>query len=208
MTVAAMLARRQLRLAALPVLQALTGVKVESPPVTATAPKQMPYVGLRCGIDRKAAQATQQLATFTTTATLEVIARVSATTGEAAQDAIEDLAYRIEQAVLSLVPLLNLLQKVAAVTTTTEISAEGSAYQAGVEMAFDCEVFEIYDPVVINPGDYPLLEGIDVHIDAGRPYDANGIYTGSPFPASVTPASRTTGPDGRDEGTLVIDLPQ
>ena len=207
MTVAAMLARRQLRLAALPALQALPGVTVECPPVTSTAPNQMPYVGLRCGTERKVGAVTQQLATFTTTVPLEVLARVSATTAEAAQDAIEDLAYRIEQAVCGLVPLLNLLQKISGITTTTEINGEGSAYQAGVEMSFDCELFEEFEPVLINPGNYQPLQGIDMHVDAGRPYDANGVYLDSPFPDSVTPAPRTSGPDGRDEALVVIDFP-
>ena len=38
--------------------------------------------------------------------------------------------------------------------------------------------------------------------------EESGTYTGSPFPGSVTAAPRTTGPDGRDEGALQIDLPQ
>lgn len=206
---AAMLARRQLRLAALPALQALTGVSVvDCPPVTPTAPKEMPYVGLRCGVERKVGTVTQQLATFNTTVTLEVIGRVAATTKEAAQDAIEVLACQIELAVFGLVPLLTLLQRIAGVTTTTEITAEGSAYQAGVEMSFDCELFELFDPTAINPDAYPALQTLSVHVDAVRPYDANGIYTTPAFPASVVPAPRTSGPDGRDEGLLVIDLPQ
>ncbi len=203
------LARRDLRLAALAALEAIPNIaSVECPPVTATAPAQMPYIGLRCGIERKVGSVQQQLATFTTTVTLEVLARVSANTAAAAQDAIEALALQVELAVLGLVTLLKKLQKVAGVTTTTEINGEGSAYQAGVEMSFDCELFEVFSPPVINPADYPPLEGIDVHIDAVRPYDANGIYSAPAFPSSVVPAPRTSGPDGRDEGTLVIDLPQ
>ncbi len=207
MTAAAMLARRQLRLAALPALQALTGVTVDCPPVLSTPPKKMPYVGLRCGTERKAGPVTQQLATFTTTVPLEIIARVSATTKEAAQDEIEALAYRIEQAVLSLVTLTALVQKIAGVTTTTEISGEGSAFQAGIEMIVDCEVFEEFDPTVINADNYPRLEGVNVHVDAGRPFDATGDYPDAPFPDAVPPAPRTSGPDGRDEGSLVIDFP-
>lgn len=207
MTAAVMLARRQLRLAALPVLEALTGVTVDCPPVLATPPKKLPYVGLRCGTERKVGSVTQQLPTFTTTVTLEVIARVSATTKEAAQTDIEALGYRVEQAVLSLVALTTLLQKVSAVTTVTEISGEGSAYQAGVEMSFDCEVFEVFDPTIINSDNYPRLEGVNVHVDAGRPFDKDGIYLDPPFPDAVAPAPRTSGPDGRDEGSLVIDFP-
>jgi len=203
------LARRQLRLAAAQVLQALPGVAAfDSPPVTPTAPKQMPYVGLQCGVERKVNVVQQQLVTTTTTVPLEVIARVSANTAEAAQDGIEALALQIELVLLGLVPLLEQLQRIASVTTTTEFSAEGSKYQAGVVMTFECELFEVFEPAVLNPADYPALQGVDVHVDAGRPYDASGIYLAPPFPDSVAPAPRTSGPDGRDEGTLQIDLPQ
>lgn len=211
MSAGTMLARRRLRLAALGVLQGLTttaGVAVvESPPATATQPKQMPYIGLRCGIERKAAVA-GQMPNFTTTVALEVTARVAATTQQAVQDAIEALGFAIEQALLGAPSVVTLASKVVGVTTTTEINAEGSAYQAESLMAFDFELPEWFDPTQIAPANYPALQGLNLHVDAGRPYDANGIYTGSPFPASVIPAPRASGPDGRDEGYAEIDLPQ
>lgn len=204
MTVATMLARRQLRLAVLAVLQTtLTGVAlIESPSATATQPKQMPYVGLRCGNERKVSFA-KQLPSFTTTTTLEIIARVAASNAQDAQDAIEALAYQIEQAVLCAPSVITLLQQVAGVTTVTDISGEGSQYQAGVEMSFDCELPEVFEAVITD-----AFEGVNLHVDAVRPFDANGVYLDPPFPASVTPAPRTAGPDGRDEGYITVDLPQ
>jgi hypothetical protein len=199
------LARRQVRVAAMAALGALTDVTLESPPVTATAPKQLPHVGVRCGTERKAAEG-KRLPKFTTTATIEVIARVSASTKEAAQDALEALAARIEAALFGSVDLIALVQKMD-VTTTTEISGEGSTYLAGVEMSIDCELYEVFDPVLLNPDDYPALQGVNLHVDTARPFDANGIYAASPFPDSVTPAPRTSGPDGRDEIAANIDLP-
>lgn len=203
---APILGRRELRLAVQAVLQALPGVTVESPPATATAPKQMPYIGLRCGTERKAS-VEKQMPEFTTTATLEILARVAATTAPAAQDGIESLVNSIELAVFGAPSVVKLLQQIASVTSTTEISGEGSAYQAETLIAIDCEFFEVFDPTVIAPANYPALEGVDVHLDAVHPADPTGVYTGSPFPASVTPAPRTAGPDGRDEGYLQIDLP-
>lgn len=200
------LARRQVRVAALAALTAaLTDVTLECPPVTPVAPKQLPYAGLRCGIERKAAEG-KRLAKFTTTATLEVIARVSASTKEAAQDALEALGARIEVALFGSVDLIALVQQMNA-TTTTDISAEGSTYLAGLEMSIDCELYEVFEPVVLNPDAYPSLQGINLHLDTQRPYDADGIYAGSPFPDSVTPAPRTSGPDGRDEIAANVDLP-
>ncbi len=205
---AAMLARRQLRLVALSVLQALPGMaEVESPPVTATAPSQMPYAAVRCGAERKVG-ATKQQATFTTTSTLEILARVSASTKEAAQDAIEALGYQIEQQLFGAPAFIALVQQVASVSTTTEINGDGSQYQAGIEMSVDCELYEVFDPVLINPGNYPALEGVNLHVDTQRPFDANGIYAGSPFPASIAPAPRASGPDGRDEIAANVDLSQ
>lgn len=200
------LGRRQVRVAALAALTAaLPDVTLESPPVTPTAPKQLPYAGLRCGTERKAAEG-KRLPKFTTTATLEVIARVSATSKEAAQDALEALAARIEVALFGSVDLVDLVQKMD-VTTTTDISVEGSTYLAGVEMSIDCELYEVFDPVLLNPDNYQSLQGINLHVDTQRPYDANGIYAASPFPDSVTPAPRTSGPDGRDEIAANVDLP-
>jgi hypothetical protein len=203
---APVLARRQVRVAALAALTAaLTDVTIESPPVTPTAPKQLPYAGVRCGTERKAAEG-KRLPKFTTTATLEVVARVSAPTKEAAQDAIEYLGARIEVALFGSAALVALVQQMN-VTTTTEISAEGSTYLGGIEMAVDCELYEVFDPVLLNPDDYPALQGVNLHVDTARPFDANGIYAASPFPDSVTPAPRTSGPDGRDEIAANIDLP-
>lgn len=205
---APMLARRQLRTTALAALQAaLTGVTVESPPTTATAPDQMPYVGLRCGPERKVSAA-KQLPEFTTTCTLEILGRTSAATQESAQDQIEDLANRIELAVFGAPSLIKLLQQISNVASNTEINGEGSLYQAEVQISIDCELFEVFDPTVIAPTNYPGLAGVNVHVDAVRPFDANGIYAPLPFPDSVAPAPRTAGPDGRDEGGLTIDLPQ
>ncbi len=113
MSAGTMLARRQLRLAALSVLEGLmatAGVAVvESPPATATQPKQMPYIGLRCGIERKIAAiaASSSWPIFTTRAFARGAwqARVSAATKESAQDGIEALGFAIEQsAVLTRAP--------------------------------------------------------------------------------------------------------
>lgn len=199
------LARRQVRVAALAALNSLVGVTVESPPATATAPRQLPHVGLRCGTERKVAEG-KRLAKFTTTAPLEVIARVSSSTKEGAQDDLEALAARIEVALFGSVDLVGLVQQMN-VTTTTEISAEGSTFLGGMEMSIDCELYEVFDPVQLNPDSYPALQGVNVHVDTQRPFDANGIYAATPFPDSVAPPPRTSGPDGRDEIAANIDLP-
>lgn len=205
---APILARRGMRLAVLAALRTLPGITtVESPPATATQPKEMPYIGLRCGSERKASQA-KQLPTFTTTATIEILIRAAAATKEAVQDAIEALANSVELAVFGAPTVVALMQQAANVTSSTEISGEGSQYQAETLISIDFEMFETFEPAVIAPANYPAFEGVNVHVDAGRPYDANGVYLDPPFPDSVEPAPRTAGPDGRDEGYIEIDLPQ
>lgn len=62
---------------------------------------------------------------------------------------------------------------------------------------------EAFFPIVAVP-----LDSIGLHVDTAQPFDPNGTYANPPFPASVHPAPRTSGPDGRDEGALNINLPQ
>ena len=47
-----------------------------------------------------------------------------------------------------------------------------------------------------------------IHLDTTTPFDASGTYPNPPFPDAVQPAPRTSGPDGRAEGGLDIQLPQ
>lgn len=200
-----MLARRQLRLQMKQVLETLTGYTIESPFVLATPPRKLPYVGLRCGLDRKESVAKSAPA-FTTSTTLEVSARLSAGTPEDAQDAIEDLGYVLEQACLAAPEFVSLLQQIASVTSTTDISGEGSTFVAELLMSVDCECYEEYDVVAIDPDRYPQLLEMDLHVDMKNVADPTGVYAYAPFPAAVTPAPRVAGPDGRDEIYAAIDM--
>ncbi len=200
------LARRQLRLAAKQAISAFTGVTVESPGDWESQPVNMPSIKLRCPMERKQSLA-RTMPEFTTTVTLELLARVVADTEDAAQDAIEALGQAIEQAVFGSVALVRLCQQFSTVTTETDISADGKKHFGGIKLSIDCELFESFDPTEINPADYPAAQKVAVHVDTAQPFDATGIYPSPAFPASVPPAPRTTGPDGRDEGYLEINLP-
>lgn len=199
------LARRQIREAVKAVLTVLTGVTVESPGDWDTPPGKLPNIKLRCGTERKQS-VTKSMPEFTTTVTLEVLARVVASTDVDAQDQIEALGQIIEQAILGAPAFIKILQQVSSITTVTEITSEGQRHLAGIQMLIDCEVFESFDPTEINPSAYPALQEMLIHVDTAKPFDATGTYAAPPFPDSVTPAPRTSGPDGRDEGTLQIDL--
>ena len=200
------LARRQVRQAAQLVLDTLTGVVVLSPGDWETPPKNFPEIKLRCGNDTKTATA-KQAPTFTTQVTLEIIARVQAATDVDAQDALEALGQRIEAAVFGCVPLVRIIQQVSSVTTQTQISAEGEQHIGALLMTAQFEVFEAFDPIELDPSLAVTLAQMNVHVDTIRPVDKISTYAIPPFPDSVTPAPRTVGPNGRDEGHIQITIP-
>ncbi len=200
------LARRQVRLAALAALNgANLGATIDSPGDWSTPPDRLPAILLRAPSDRKESVAKTQ-PEFTTTVALEIEARVGANTAEAAQDRLESLGAAIEQALFTNHDLIALLQQVASVDTRTEITAEGRAHIGMLKMVVDLELFEAFDPFAVAAP--PALTSVGIHVDMANPFDANGTYANPPFPDAVSPAPRTSGPDGRDEGALDITLPQ
>jgi hypothetical protein len=201
------LARRQLRLSAKAVIAALTGVTVESPGDWNIVPSKLPNIRVRVPSERKSSS-TRSMPTFTTTASLQILATLQAGTADDAQDQIDALGQLIEAAFFSAQPLVRMCQQFTSVNTEVEVTAEGERHIARMLMTVDCEMFESFDPTEINPADYPALQQLNVHVDMLAPFDPSGTYANPPFPDSVTPAPRTSGPDGRDEGRLQIDLPQ
>lgn len=199
-------ARRQLRQAVVAACETIVGVTVRSPGNWDSEPVNMPEVLIRCGDDRKVSNA-RGPAVMTTTVTIEIFARVTAPTDVLAQDGIEALSESIEESVLASDALQRIVQQFTTVVTRTTISTEGAQPLAGIQMSIECEVFEVFDTTVINPVQ-PALEIVAVHLDTVEPFDATGTYADPPFPDSVLPAPRTSGPDGRDEGALLINLPQ
>ncbi|WP_233854193.1 hypothetical protein [Paraburkholderia sp. HD33-4] len=217
-----MIGRRQLRLAAIGALTnaALTDrgtpVTIQSPGDWSVPDTKVPVVIVRTTGETKTS-ATKGMAQFTTGCTLEVKAVVVALTGADAQDAIEALWYSVEQALFTDWSLVRIVQQFATVDSALEIRADGSRHLAGIAAAIQCEFYEAFDPLAVapSPGTWPAdpnatapFESIDIHVDMTRPFDPNGTYPNPPFPDAVTPAPRTQGPDGRDEGFIDITLPQ
>lgn len=213
-----MMARRLLRLAVVGELKAKldASVTVLSPGNWPTPQEKLPAVLVKVPTEQKQSL-NKGMPEFTTTITLQVEGRLEGATPEDAQDAIEDLGYQVEEAILKGYWIGRVVQQFASVSTDVEINSESKTHIAGFRMVFACETFEGFDPTVTAPDGttWPpadpvivALQGVDVHEDAASPFDASGTYTGSDFPQAVTPAPRTTGPDGRDEGALQIDLPQ
>lgn len=213
-----MLARRQLRLAAVAALEAITGLTVQSPGDWATPSEKMPVALVRVTSDRKES-VVKQAPEFTTTVTLEVQLRAQGLTETAAQDALEAWGYQVEQALFTNYALVAMCQQIATADTDVEITAEGAQHIGAQTMRVECEMFESFDPTVTPPAasTWPVvpaptvpLDSVGIHLDMASPFDPNGTYTPSTdAPAyTPTPAPRTTGPDGRDEAALDINLPQ
>lgn len=215
-----MLARRQLRLAVVAAIQAIqtaAGIAdIDSPGDWTTPPSKLPAVLVRNGPERK--ESIQKgMAEFTTTSSIEIEARLEATTSTAAQDAIEALAYLLENAILTNYSVIGMVSQVASVDTQTEISADGRKHLAGIKMMLNFEMPETYDPTAVAPDltTWPVVPAQLVPFtnftltgDLINIFDPNGTYVGTLFPASVLLAPRTSGPDGRMEGGSDITLPQ
>ncbi|MGH8541755.1 MAG: hypothetical protein ACRETW_14780 [Stenotrophobium sp.] len=208
-----MLARRQVRLAALAALQGagLSASSIQSPGDRDTPSEKLPAILLRVTGEHKDGVAKGQ-PDFTTSVRLEVDARIQAASAEAAQDAIEALGYAIECALFTNYGLNLIVQQFASVDTEIEVRADGRRHVGETRMVIFVEVFEEFDPIEQAPA--PLqpvavpLASIGIHADLVNVVDASGSYANPPFPAAVQPAPRVEGPDGRDEGALDITLVQ
>ncbi|PMQ04163.1 hypothetical protein DyAD56_15860 [Dyella sp. AD56] len=149
---------------------------------------------------------------YKVTSTIRIIARVQVPpqandAGTAvAEAALESLKAQIEVAVINNPSIMVLLQQFPFTRSEMGINSEGS--QAFGELALDIGM-EFYQ----GPEDfYPIvgtpIEELTLDADLTNVTDPSGTYPNPPFPASVTPAPRTSGPDGRAEGGLDIQLPQ
>jgi hypothetical protein len=142
--------------------------------------------------------------------TLEIESRAAGANAAAAQDAIELLDFAIEQALFTNYALVSLVQQMN-IDSETEITADGRVHFGATKMTIRCEICEVFDPLLDAPA--PLqpvavpLAGVNLHVDMIGTFDPNGTYLNPPFPSSVTPAPRSSGPDGRDEGALNINFP-
>ena len=212
MTNPPVIARRQLRLAAveaLSLLEASNAVSLlDSPGVWPSQPENMPAVLVRATRTGKEA-ISRSTTNFTGTVTIEIEARVRGSTAEAAQDAIELLDAQVEQALLTNTAFVAMAQQIS-IEAETEVTAEGTTYIASTRMQLRCEVAETFDPIDDAPEALqpvaPPLEGVDLHADLRNIYDPTGTYGESLFADAIQPAPRQSGPDGRDEGAVQFNF--
>ncbi|WP_233863485.1 hypothetical protein [Paraburkholderia adhaesiva] len=202
-----MLYRAQLRDIAADVLtraQTIAGDRVYTPRDWPTV-QCYPCILVDCTSDRKESIG-QEPPAFTATATLTVNARVEAQSAAAARSACEQLCDEIECALLTCQALLDGIQQVRSIETDMDLDATGRVHIADLRMSLELEYFIAFNPLTdtppaLQPVAVPLV-ALGIHADTIAPADKTGTYANPPFPAPVTPAPRTQGPDGRDEGTL------
>lgn len=151
---------------------------------------------------------------FTTVTTIKIHARVTSPDGpdnsgaQAVQDALETLKSQIERNLINAYPLMLQIQQFPAIDTEFDISADAKQPVGELTMTIAMEFYE--GPEDFAPIDTAPLTNIKIYTDLQNVFDALGTYVGlTPFPQSVVPAPRTSGPDGRLEGGGVdIVLPQ
>lgn len=226
-----MLFRRQMRIAVLDALKK-ANLWLGDSPVSIDSPgnwdlqnlrsedSALPQILVRTGIEGKASNIRAGLPQFNSSVSIEVMCAVSSTTAEKAQDEIEGLWFLIENILLTDYSIIGSIQNVSSVDSKLEIDSSGNNHIAAISAAFVYEGFEVYDSqsFVNQPTDpqqpqFPVqpeptvnLNAAGVHMDLINIADPTGTYPNPPFPDSVTPAPRTHGPDGRDEGHLEIKL--
>jgi hypothetical protein len=149
---------------------------------------------------------------FTVTVTLRIQARVQTpalASGAGAANALvalETMQRQIEVALINYTPLMTLLEQFSSVSVEKKVSAEGDQNLGELEMDVGMQFYQGPEDFYVIPTD--ALTEITVDADLTNVFDANGTYANPPFPSSVLPAPRTSGPDGRAESGVDITLPQ
>lgn len=185
---------------------------VFSPRNWATFKGQYPAIFIRTPNEDRESLGRHSAQQFTTTATIHVSARVTAAAlpndaGAAqAELALEALKTQIDQALINNPAIAIVLQQISFVRSEITVNSDGALPLGELVMQFGMEFYE--GPEDFYPVDGDPLEEITVDVDLTNRYDPSGTYANPPFPSEVEPAPRTSGPDGRAEGGLDIQLPQ
>nr|GAT43698.1 predicted protein [Mycena chlorophos] len=188
------------------------GASVFSPRDWASFNGQYPAIFVLSKSEDRASLGPNGAQQFTTTTEIVITARVVAKMlpngagALGAQLALEALKTEIDQVLVNNPVITPLIQQIAYVHTEISVNDNGTDHLAELEMHFGIEFYE-------GPEDFYPVEGVpitdvNVTLDAINRFDPNGTYPDPPFPSSVEPAPRTSGPDGRAEGGIDITLPQ
>jgi hypothetical protein len=159
---------------------------------------------------------------FTVTSTLRITGRVSQPAGATAaglplgaqgadagaiaiEDALWSFQREIETAVINAYGVTILVQQFPSIEAQIMVSAEGKNHLGEVAIDLGLEFYQ--GPEDFAPPNAIPVTQLGLVTDLTNVFDPSGTYA-SEFPAAVTPAPRTTGPDGRTEGGVLATLPQ
>lgn len=198
------------------ILQMLTGTtgagtNVFGPRDWPTTLGDMPIILVQTPSERKQSQGNGGI-NFNVTMTVRVVARVTspAATGDtgclACLAALGTLQRQIEVAVITANPTLPVSQ-ISSVEIQNQVTSNAHQHVGELTMDFTLEFYQGYEdfgPPTVNP-----LQEMAVYTDLVNVFSPTGTFTQNPFPGSINPSPRTSGPDGRLEGAgLDITLPQ
>lgn len=145
---------------------------------------------------------------FTVVTTLGIEARVQinpddddAAAGDAL-DCLERMREQVKRALINYTPLMAILQQFSYFRSRITTDPSGDQHLGRLTFEIGCEYYQ--GPEDFYP--YPLaqVDQVGIHVDSINVFDPGGTYPNPPFPDAVQPAPRTSGPDGRDEGFLLI----
>jgi len=188
------------------------GDQVYSPRDWPTTPPETPILMVQSPIERKESLGRSSAQQFTTTITIRVVGRLTskASTGDAGAVAVLAalgvLQDQIERAVINSYDLTRRIQQIAAVDVKNGVSSAAELHLGELVMDFHLETYEGPENFAPIPG--TPIDEMAIYGDLVNVFSPHNTFTGTPFDSAATPAPRTEGPDGRDEGALLITLPQ
>ncbi|HLN23889.1 MAG TPA: hypothetical protein VK558_07895 [Patescibacteria group bacterium] len=198
----------QMIIAAITAAGTLAETRVYSPEDWPLTGLKLPAIQVGVGSDQKTSRGRIQPPSFITTTNITVDFSVEGDTKEQALARIQTLRDQVQTAVLTDNALICAINQFSSVDTSKpSVTAEGKRHVGGASIDFAMEYPEDFAPsmdCVAVP-----LTSIGIHADLGNRFDATGTYP-APTAPPYTPAAapRPSGPDGRDEAALDIQLPQ
>ena len=192
---------REMVIDALKVANTLAGERVYSPRDWPVNAKDMPAILVDDQREESESRGNAGFPAFLTTTFIVVDGRVERGTEELAKADLATLRGQIKVAILASYTIIASVEQVVGIRSECRVSAEAKKHVGELRMEFAFRYPEDFEPTITD-----TLEGVDLHADLEAPFDAAGTYSDPPFPEAVHPAPRTSGPDGRDEAALSIDL--
>lgn len=189
-----------------------SGTSVFSPRDWSSNVSQYPCVFVRIDGEDRQSLGPNTAQEFETVVTIKVTARVQAPAqandqgAVAAELALETLKSQIDAALINNPAITVVTEQFEFVRSELSVNSEGEQHLGELVIRYGIKFYE-------GPEDFfqvtavPLTE-LTVDVDLTNIFDPTGTYANPPFPSAVVPAPRSSGPDGRAEGGLDIDLPQ